>query len=689
MLHSNITGNKRPINMVCLYKDLLLGDTEMKWNMSLQLKHNVWLTRLISIFFIIICLLGSMGACSNQQEQSSTKSPEQISEQPSLPSEQDNLQEEFLLQPQYRIPSAQLEQMKEVIGQCETVGFWYGFPVLEYDKSAEPFIDPITKVEYYPVKNFQTIAEMKAETEKIFSKNYCETLTYPYAFEGEHSNFREINGRLYGSKHNGEINLRQNIAEDIQVFYYKENDIAVVNCKIKSLDSGKEYITMWPFVFVWENNRWVIGDRTEDVLFRIDRVEVLNAFNRIEMKEKGVEVISLLGQPTSESHKIQFCVKNMNQQIIDLKNIYISPATGYSQTNYKKEINKILHAGQSVTVEIENDSIENAGFFISGQCYILTARFYDIYNKEHKDLSYYYLVEYKNELAVTTNKDISQLESYEKGETVQLTIKNYLDSTITLSSPFVLSRFYKNDWEKVTVISNEYFESQLKPGESKQISVILTEEYLKTEIIPEQYEISFWATEEDNRKFIKVSAVILVQGKIPVMTAGQQTYYDQYGSFVSTSAPYYNDFDLNNYITNYDPCFLFRLSYELEYGHDRWMQLYNQCQGEFPAELVETIIQKHFYWDTERIRKELTNFSGKYDATTNVYYFPDCYSDMEHGVYIIRDYQIEGDTLYLDFEKYYHNGILYRAFTLTVQLSETGDKLAACKTTYQRENLTY
>lgn len=55
----------------------------------------------MSIFLIIVCILGSASACSSQQEEPP--------EAPSLPAEQDE----------------PLEQMKEVLKQAEVVHSWY------------------------------------------------------------------------------------------------------------------------------------------------------------------------------------------------------------------------------------------------------------------------------------------------------------------------------------------------------------------------------------------------------------------------------------------------------------------------------------------------------------------------------------------------------------------------------------
>lgn len=144
--------------------------------------------------------------------------------------------------------------------------FWWYMGLgdgLDVDDSADDFT-VIRKV-----GRFQTIAELKAATEEIFTKRFCENILYPIGFneeQGDNIKFREIDGRLYINENNGGMGWIDELTDKITV---KENGASEITVTIISnqldLDTPKDEIgktkeVPYDFVLIQEDGAWKLDN---------------------------------------------------------------------------------------------------------------------------------------------------------------------------------------------------------------------------------------------------------------------------------------------------------------------------------------------------------------------------------------------------------------------------------------------
>lgn len=85
-----------------------------------------------------------------------------------------------------------------------------------------------------PVGRFKTIAELKAATEAVYSRQFCENILYPVGFnesQGDNIKFREIDGALHINLDNGGMGWIYGLTDEI---YVKSNEVdkivVTINC---------------------------------------------------------------------------------------------------------------------------------------------------------------------------------------------------------------------------------------------------------------------------------------------------------------------------------------------------------------------------------------------------------------------------------------------------------------------------
>jgi len=115
---------------------------------------------------------------------------------------------------------------------------------------------------YYPVadEEFQSIASIKAATEKVFSRKLCEEWLYPAAFEGERPFYREIDGLLY-------VDVTQQPSTAFSLEWLPDT-ITVVTCNeqtalvsIDAITVGEDERKTVSLQFVNEEEDWLIATR--------------------------------------------------------------------------------------------------------------------------------------------------------------------------------------------------------------------------------------------------------------------------------------------------------------------------------------------------------------------------------------------------------------------------------------------
>ncbi|ATW25780.1 hypothetical protein DCMF_14310 [Candidatus Formimonas warabiya] len=140
------------------------------------------------------------------------------------------------------------------------VFWWYmgggsGLDV-QYDAdSAQPF---------YPVGKFHTIAELKAATEAVYSKQFCEDILYPVGFNenaGGYILFKEIDGVLYINNDIGGIGILGEMTDQITVKSSEPEKITVaILAKEPDPESGAEKEVSYDLTLVKENGAWKLDN---------------------------------------------------------------------------------------------------------------------------------------------------------------------------------------------------------------------------------------------------------------------------------------------------------------------------------------------------------------------------------------------------------------------------------------------
>ena len=113
-----------------------------------------------------------------------------------------------------------------------------------------------------PVGKFKTIAELKAATQAVYSRRFCEAVLYPVGFDesqGDGIKFREIGGVLHINLDNGGMGWIYALTDDILVKSKEENKIVVT---IYCAEGYDDDITQVPFDFalVWEDDGWKLDN---------------------------------------------------------------------------------------------------------------------------------------------------------------------------------------------------------------------------------------------------------------------------------------------------------------------------------------------------------------------------------------------------------------------------------------------
>ena len=93
------------------------------------------------------------------------------------------------------------------------------------------------------------------------------------------------------------------------------------------------------------------------------------------------------------------------------------------------------------------------------------------------------------------------------------------------------------------VLFDENFKLELKPGEEKSISILLTEENLNANIIAEQYKVVFHAVNMQTQEKTKEIAQFTVMTQQPTTAAALQWYFDKsryfLGIFATTDSAFH------------------------------------------------------------------------------------------------------------------------------------------------------
>ena len=188
---------------------------------------------------------------------------------------------------------------------------------------------------------------------------------------------------------------------------------------------------------------------------------------------------------------------------------------------------------------------------------------------------------------------------------------------------------------------------------------------------------------EDMELFRKNLELSLVPHDCFLETAPElKEYYDKYIS----GFPVVDDFDEENYFTEINSYHLLYFAYRKLTGN-----YVEDCDEGFeppfyPAEFVESTIQKFFLWDSETIRKNVRR--DEYDSETNTYYFPVSYGGgyYPRAVTAVRQ---NGNILEIDVEQYGDHDAcsdpvfyLESSYTITVRLDEDGTWKYIGKKTY-------
>ena len=154
----------------------------------------------------------------------------------------------------------------------------------------------------------------------------------------------------------------------------------------------------------------------------------------------------------------------------------------------------------------------------------------------------------------------------------------------------------------------------------------------------------------------------------PVMDEKHQGYYDRYLSVWGYYSPFWEAFDQQNYLTDFNTYHLFYGSAFLEAEDERAFYLLEYGER-VPAQTVEDTIQRHFLVSSEQIQANATG-GESYDPDEKVYVFPGGYGGgSSHGVVVDAVEQPDG-LLILTCEWYGMDDYHYFTHRVTIQRGE-------------------
>jgi hypothetical protein len=137
------------------------------------------------------------------------------------------------------------------------------------------------------------------------------------------------------------------------------------------------------------------------------------------------------------------------------------------------------------------------------------------------------------------------------------------------------------------------------------------------------------------------------------MTPENQAYYDDYLSAWSLYSPFDRSYTEETYAEEFRPYFLF-LSSVIQEGSEQEFEPYKES-GDYLAELVESVVTRHFPLTAEQFREKLPMAESNaefYDPDKNVYHFAGGVGGGEmQGA--VTNAVLVGDELTLDCSWYY------------------------------------
>lgn len=109
-------------------------------------------------------------------------------------------------------------------------------------------------------ENYKSIADLKAATEKVYSKKIAEETLYMDQFDGENARFKEADGKLYVNQDIGGKGISAEFDVDTLTIVSQTPDTMVVSMDYSRFDEaqGKAEITL-----VKENDNWVLDSKID------------------------------------------------------------------------------------------------------------------------------------------------------------------------------------------------------------------------------------------------------------------------------------------------------------------------------------------------------------------------------------------------------------------------------------------
>lgn len=157
----------------------------------------------------------------------------------------------------------------------------------------------------------------------------------------------------------------------------------------------------------------------------------------------------------------------------------------------------------------------------------------------------------------------------------------------------------------------------------------------------------------------------------PEMTPEHQESYDRYLSAWGFYSPFDQPFTEERYFTEFRTYLLFGGCLWQE-SPGKLEEFHSQYGERFPAELVESTIQRHFLLSTATIRSSLPGTGGSgesFDAETGIYVFPGGYGGgSNHGV--VTEAERQGDLLTLTCDWYGMDDSYQYTCKVTIRLGE-------------------
>lgn len=169
--------------------------------------------------------------------------------------------------------------------------------------------------------------------------------------------------------------------------------------------------------------------------------------------------------------------------------------------------------------------------------------------------------------------------------------------------------------------------------------------------------------------------------ELPVTPDELMPYYEKYVAGTEFAIPVGENFDEQHYFTDRNIYFLFSFAC----GKESFPAGSNPEVPDYPAAMVEGLIQKYFLWDVETIR---ANAQSDYDSVSGTYHFEGGYGG---GYYppTVTAVRQNGDLLEIDVEQWGDSYsdvsgqyLLESSYTLTVRIEPDGWKYLSNKVTY-------